>query len=126
MSRWTFTDLTTSEVYTFPRNPRLMTTPHLARATTPLAGCIDTRTRSARRHDNPMEWSFTGDIRTEAHHAALRDWAKRSTFIQVTDHLDRAWKVQMVQFDVTEQRPTQRQAWRFTYRMRTLLFGRIT
>ena len=125
MSRWTFTDLTTSEVYTFERNPREMTSPHLPQGTVALPMTVDTRNRATRSLPTPTEWSFTGDIRTEAQHEALRTWAKRTSFVKVTDHLGRQWKVQLVQFDVAEQRPTARQAWRFTYRMRTLLFGRM-
>lgn len=124
--RWVFTDPTTAETYTFPRNPNGMTSPYLPQVTTPMARTIDGRARAARALAVPVEWSFKGDIRTQAHHDALAAWAAKDHRVHVTDHLARTWEVMLTQFDADEQRPRLSTPWRFTYQMRALIYRRIT
>lgn len=125
-SRWTLYDPTLATTWTFERNPREMTTPHLPNQTTGMSTTVDLLTRVERRHPVPVEWTFTGDIRSQTQHDALRTWATKDHRVHVKDHHDRVFEVMFIQFDAQEQRPTARIPWRFTYRMRALLYRRVS
>jgi len=125
-SRWTMHDPVANTTYTFDRNPREMTTPHLPQSTTPMGTTIDGLTRAARSQATPIEWTFTGDLRTKEQHDALKTWAEKQNRIQVKDHFDRVWEVMPIQFDATELRPRATVPWRYSYRMRTMLYRRVS
>lgn len=126
MTRWTFTDPVAGDTHIFERNPREMTTPYLPQETTAMAQTADGLTRAHRVSRKPSAWSFTGDIRTQAHHDALLDWSKRPNRIHVADHLGRTFEILPVGLDVQEQRPNKHTDWRFTYTFKTLMYGEIT
>lgn len=126
MKRWVFTDPVTSAVYTVPRNPREMTSPYPPRNTQVMANAIDGRARVVRTFTVPMEWEFVGDIRSEAHYGALLAWSAKDYRVRITDHFNRTWEVLLTQFDPTEEKPSTHLSWKFNYRMRGLVYRRIS
>lgn len=127
MTRWTFTDVTTDpdQTYQFERNPREMTSPYPPRGSTPLATTVDGLARVVRRRTSPVEWTFTGDVRTQTQYDALAAWCAKDHRVRVADHLGRTWDALLLEFNPTEQRPTRRTAWRFSYQIRALVYGQL-
>lgn len=81
--------------------------------------------RTRRVANVPREWSFGGVIRGEAMHTEMHRWFTKAGFVHVRDHLSRTWEVMLVELQDSEQRPTPRQAWRFTYNVRCYVNRRV-
>jgi hypothetical protein len=126
MMRWQFHDLAVGDDYTVEYNPNTMSTPHAPRQTNRSPRHLDGAVRAVRPPTQAAEWTFGGFIRTQAHFEALADWAGRGNLTELTDHLNRVWLVRFVQFDEQEKRPTAQSAWRFTYQIKALVYGRLS
>jgi hypothetical protein len=118
MKMWTFTDLITSDVYTFPINPnkmdRLFATKQLATYPSSV-GALTTRAAP-----EPYEWTFGGNCRGKDMHDALLEWTGRKHELRVSDHLAREFTILPIVFDPADRR-SHREPWRFTYTIRSLM-----
>lgn len=123
--RWIFTDSATLESETLRWNPNSMSSfllPHntISGAKSP----IDGHYRAIRALPSPREFSFGGFIRTKEQHDMLLAWSQRTTLIDITDHLNRRFRVRFVMFEPSDKHPTKRNNWRMNYVMRCLSYGR--
>lgn len=121
-SRWVMVDVDNpGESYVFPWNPNSMTKPfngkNLVTSPNTLWGA-----RTFKAPTQPQEWSFTGVLKDQAMHDALKLWADKTSLTLLKDHLGRELVVLFTQFDFTERRPSYRRAWKGTYTMKGLLF----
>jgi hypothetical protein len=92
--RWKFHDYLTGETYFFEMNPNSMSTPFLSQQTTSLGRSpISGATAATRVVQPPIDWSFSGNIRTVSFQAALQYWFEKSNKVTLTDHLGRRWIV---------------------------------
>jgi len=92
--RWKFHDPFTGETYFFEMNPNAMSTPYLTQSTTsagrsPISGAIV----AIRLTQPPIEWTFSGNIRTQSFQDALTYWFEKSNKVFLTDHIGRRWIV---------------------------------
>lgn len=128
MNRWTLHDTVTDEVWEMPINPDSMTSPEPERVLKFGQGYRQnsTRLRTIESPSDAREWSWSGAIRTKAHHDTLFDWASRHVPVEVTDHLGRTYRVVITQFDVTERQPTKSTPWRPRYQMTVRIMGRVS
>lgn len=125
--RWTFTDLTTSEVWQLTYNPNTMTSPHAMRNTlTSQRSPIDGHVRALRQQPTPKDWSFGGVIRSEEHYETLLEWVDRGHLVHLADHLGRVFLIRLIQFIPAERRPMLNVPWRFTYEMKAVVYRRVS
>lgn len=124
--RWTFHELATGETYTVPINPDAMTSPFGDRQAKTATTTHDPngRIRTFMSATTPVQWEFSGAIRTQAHHEALETWAKKPGLIRVTDHLGRTFEVLFVSYEASDRRPTRSTPWRLRYVMKASLLRR--
>ncbi len=73
----------------------------------------------------PLEWTFSGNIRSREHYMAMRKWSHKHYRIIVVDHFGRQWSIQLQGVQYEEQRPNPRNAWRFRYVAHCTLYGRV-
>lgn len=130
--RWRLVDPSTGETWVFPRNPNKMTSPNEPKATTVFArnfNFADDKqgvSRVLQHHRNPYDWQFSGDIRTQAHYEALRDWARRVERLQLRDHFNRTWLIRFDSVELEELKPNARTPWRYSYTAKALIYGRLS
>lgn len=123
MSRWTLREVATDETWTMPISPDSMTSPEPKRA-------LRTAGRQARKRvfqtpPPPRDWEWGGVIRTKQHHDTLLAWSLKDAEIDVTDHLDRTYRVAITEFSPTDRASTPRTPWRQRYTMKATILGRI-
>lgn len=124
--RWVFHDPSTAESYQVPINPNQMSDPqNRQRVMTYSNYDRNGRFRTFETPAQIVEWSFGGVMHTEEHYKALEFWSKKSTTVQITDHLGRTWAVVMKSFEPVEVRPTALKPWRFTYTMKAVVLRRL-
>lgn len=113
-ARWIFHDPVAVETYTVPINPNAMTSPFpkTAKQTLP-ASPVDGRVR-ALSTPQPVEWQFSGVIRTQAHYDALLAWVRKQNPVEITDHLGRTFTVLLTTFDPQDQRTPLTTKWTYT------------
>lgn len=127
VQRWTFTDTVTGPTglgtWTMPINPNSMSAPPTVRDLRFGASVRvgRNRPRTFRTPAQAQEWSFSGVIRTQAHHDTLREWALSGHLIEIRDHLGRVFEAVITVFDPVDRAPTPTTPWRFTYTMKTLV-----
>jgi hypothetical protein len=122
--RWIFTDPVASETWTVPINPDSMSAPLSKRKAKFGNGFRkDTRVRTFLLPPDPMQFTFGGVIRTQAHYEALEEWSKKDNAITVTDHIGRVWRIVPIAFEPTDRRPTATVGWRLRYTFRATLLG---
>jgi hypothetical protein len=114
VTRWVFHDPVALESWTVPFNPNKMSSPYRKKAQdlTP-ASPIDGRIRVT-EVDQPVEWSFSGMIRTQAHYDELLRWRDKANPVTITDHLGRTFTILLTNFapeDVRSSNPTK---WSYT------------
>lgn len=129
MARWTLLDPATEVSWVFPRNPNAMTSPHPPRNHVIFSRGVGGGTGVSRViafRQEPYEWSFSGDIRTEAHLTAFQAWTARTGRLHVTDHLGRTWEVRIDSVDLDELPNSPRNSWRFSYTVKTIIYGRVS
>jgi hypothetical protein len=124
--KWRLRDPGDGSTWTFERNPKQMSTPHLPQQTTQMAVARDGLTRTYRQHAVASDFSFGGDIRTQSQYDQLQLWVAKGRRIEVRDHLNRTWDVLPLQLDVEEQRPSQTVAWKYTYTVKALVYGQVS
>lgn len=113
-TRWVFNDAVAVEAYTVPINPNAMTSPFgkTQKETLP-ASPVDGRVRALSRRQ-PIEWQFSGVIRTQAHYDALLRWVTKPNPVEITDHLGRTFTVLLTAFEPEDQRVKLATKWTYT------------
>lgn len=118
--RWTITDgdLTT---ITLAYNPFTMSStfgPKNLSVSTPL--------NLVTKQPSPaFEWTFQGNVYTDAEYEKLVIWHEKDEDLRLTDHLGRTWSIVSVKLDITDRRDTMRNATRYTYTWTVLNLGKI-
>jgi hypothetical protein len=132
--RWVLDD-PDGETYTFPFNPNRMDTPHRMDNLTPTARSWNAPNEAQVDHGVarviqgkriPLEWSFSGVLRTQAHYRALVRFHHLRKRINVTDHFGRTWEVLIQGIEWQERRPSAHADWRFAYTVNCLLYRRVS
>jgi hypothetical protein len=125
-TRWVLTDTVTAETWTMPINPDSMSSPLQGRTLKFGYGYrLDPRVRAFSGQREPVEWEWSGVIRSKSHYDALVAWAEKSVAVDVTDHLGRTFRVFLTEFNPTDRRPTPRVSWRLRYAMKALILERV-
>lgn len=131
--RWILFDPATDEQWEFPRSPNRMTSPHPPKNTTIFSRTIGHPSnlgagvsRVMQFRQQPYEWSFSGDIRTQEHYEAFIQWTRKTGRLHVTDHFDRTWEIRIDSVELDEQQQTARKPWKFAYTVRANIYGRIS
>jgi hypothetical protein len=115
-------------------NPNQMTSPHPKKNSVPFPKSSATGPAKgwygvARVHQHrqlPYEWSFSGLVRSEAHYNDLLEWTAKTGKVHITDHFERTWEVRVDSLELDEQRDTARNAWRFQYTVKVIIYGRVS
>lgn len=123
--RWRFQDMLTNEVHTVEINPNQMGNFVFPKAFD-FGSYAGGRMLGVRQNRQPLDWPFSGVVRTETHHDALIDWQRRPGKVRITDHLGRTFEAMIQSLDLKDRRPTGDNTWRFTYTFNCLLLRRIT
>lgn len=122
--RWTLYDPLLDETYTFQRNPRALNRgTSLVKSRQRAANDDGERILTIQRPVEPIDWGFTGDIRTQEQYNALVAWCKKRRRLILTDHYGDAYWVLLYAFASDEQRPTRKYPIRYRYSIKALLFG---
>lgn len=133
--KWTFIDPQTSETYVFDTNPNAMDGVHRQLSINPMSRSAVTPVavinnsgpvRVTQGKRQPLEWSFSGNIRSREHYMAMRKWSHKHYRIVVVDHFGRKWSVQLQGIQYEEQKPNPHRGWRFRYVARCILYGRLS
>ena len=126
-TRWVLTEVATGATWTMPINPDSMTSPFPDRELTHARGVAGqlTQVRSVVAPPRPVEWEWSGVIRTQAHYDDLAVWAQKPGKVRVTDHLGRTFEVMLRAFEPEDRPPTKTTPWRLRYSMKALLLRRI-
>ena len=123
MSRWLLTDPVAVTTYTFEVNPNQMSSVFADRQTMSGPSVVAGSIRLIRQVEQPKEFSFSGNYRSQAQYDQLLLWCQKGYAVELSDHFDRDWSVILLAFDVDEKKPSQRVEWKGTYRVRGLLLG---
>ncbi len=126
MMMWTFTDLSTDEVWTMPKNPKSMSNPYPKKqiSAQPAGTGSDRRATASQRLAH--EWSFEGSTRTQDHLTTLAQWSQRDSVVRVSDHIGRTFDVVFVELTPEEKRANKVGGlihYRFRYTMKCLLLA---
>jgi len=120
--RWLFTDAVAVTTYRVPLNPNRMTSPYPRRSVETLAH-YSGRFRTRKTPTTPFEWTFSGAIKDQDHHDALKLWSEKGNEITITDHLGRVWTVLPQRFNPGERIPSPRIDDRYNYDFTALMLG---
>lgn len=134
MSQWYFTDPSNvdpvsglPEKWVFPINPKKMGSPFIQHETTATpVSAIDGEARTWRKPLKPYGWKFSGSIRTKDHYDTLLAWFNKARRLQVTDHYNRTWDIQIMGVEMTPLHTSRTVAWRYAYTISTLMYGRVS
>lgn len=124
VQRWTFYDPATTDTFTFPINPREMTSLFGPRAieTRPTTA-IDGQPIVFEANARPVEWSFSGTMLDHAQHESMRHWVYEvGNRIQLTDHFGRVILLDLVSLDSTPKRDISRY-WRHEYTVQAIVYS---
>lgn len=128
--RWVLTDVATSATWTMQRNPNHMTSPHGPRNTTIFSRSYGSSEASVARvlafRQQPYEWAFGGDVRSEEMYLDLIEWTKKVGLLHVTDHFARTWEIRVTSLDLNEQKPTFRHPFRYEYTVKAVLYRQVS
>lgn len=125
--RWTLTEVATGATWTMPINPDSMTSPLRQREFTTARG-VGGRIKQVRVFQSaaqPVEWEWSGVIRTKAHYDALEEWIKKPGKVRVNDHLGRTFEVMLQTFEPEDRQPTHQTSWRLRYTMKALVLREV-
>lgn len=123
--RWLFEDPALATSWRVPRNPDQMTSPFQQRSTKADVMGPEARPRSWRQPQDLTEWSFSGSIASGTHHDDLLFWLQKPGLLQITDHFGRTFEVKVTEYQINERKPTQANAYRGTYSVKTLVLRRL-
>lgn len=123
-TRWTFSQ--GAESWTFPFNPDTASSPRFSKQVRHGVGARgDGRARTLVGSPTPAEWTFSGPIRSQAHHEGLELWAKKSGTVIVSDHLSRQYEALITSYAPEDRQPTLKTPWRMRYTMKALVLKEI-
>jgi cell wall-associated NlpC family hydrolase len=111
-TRWRFTDPVGGDTYTVPINPNTMTSP-FRKTSVSLQGSPHGEVRALAK-TTPVEWSFGGVIRTQAHYDALLAWTQKPNPVTITDHLGRTHTIILSAFNPEDARAALPTKWNYT------------
>lgn len=135
--RWRFHDSRDNDSWEMPMNPKEMSSPHAPR-TFKYAHGVRSGIKRMRVFETPHEpilWEFSGVTYTKQHYDKLLSWTKKDHPVEITDHLDRTFRVIMQDFipeDRRNGRPPKSsslsddQRWRNTYTIKALILRRVS
>lgn len=124
--RWTLRDTATLVLWTMPINPDSMSSIHPRRNLRFGYGTrTDPRIRAFSGSREPIDWEWSGVIRSKSHYDQLVLWAEKSVAVDVTDHLGRTFRVFITEFNPTDRKPTPTVPWRLRYTMKALILERV-
>jgi hypothetical protein len=113
--RWTLTDPTVPETYTFPMNPNEGGTPGITKKiTSSVTAAADGQALVFEGRPDPQKFTFSGSILDESHLESLIYWFQKEHQLQLTDDLGRQYWVYLTSFTPTRQRRASH-PWRHTY-----------
>lgn len=135
--RWRFHDSHDGDSWEMPMNPKEMTSPHAGREFKYAHGVRGgiRRMRVFESPHQPVLWEFSGVTYTKQHYEKLLAWTKKDHPVEITDHLDRTFRVVMQDFvpaDRRNGRPPKSfsldddQRWRNTYTIKALILRRVS
>lgn len=121
MSRWTFTDPSTSETYTFLVNPNADGSPALRRMLTPFPlTALDGNRVIFEGRQTPTAISWTGVILDEAQYSSVLTWFGHRHQLQLTDDLARTLSIYITDF-TAQRAPRRGHLWRLTYTVKAVV-----
>lgn len=123
MHRWTFTTLDGLSSYIVPINPNQAESPLREQA---LSWFLDSASgfTGMRSKRQPVQWSFSGVIRSQQHYEALMLWARKREKVRILTDLDELLVVRITGFKPERKGPPRRGVeWRHTYRVDALIFS---
>lgn len=123
VQRWVFTNPSTGETYTVPRNPDAMTSPFPSRTinakhSTAITGQVLLTEGAPQLAAN---WQFSGTMADSRHYEKLRHWVNDiNNRVQITDHYGRVIDCVLLNFDPKPKRDMHRY-WSHTYTITALV-----
>lgn len=123
MARWRFDDPTDGSSYTFEMSPKEGGSPgYTKKVESQTTAAPDGSVILMEGRDEVRELEFNGIIRTEAHYTAMVTWFTKRHAIELTDDLDRVFRIY-----ITEFRPTRKRAatapWKHDYSVRATVIS---
>lgn len=113
--RWTFSDPSTLETWTFTINPREDNTPGFEKNHTYAnTSAPDGKVLVFEGRDNVRRGGFSGVLLTEEHYNTLHTWWDKRNQIEVTDDLGRSHSIIIEKF-LPKRRRSQRYPWAHDY-----------
>lgn len=104
--RWQLIDPSTSDVYTFPRNPLSMTSPYPVKAVT-ASGTTNGAILLTEGAPTAQQWSFSGPLLDKQNLLDLLDWTySRRRRLLIQDHFARQISCYLTGLEVTPVRRT--------------------
>lgn len=121
--RWTITD--GFDTYTFPVNPKDMASHGVAVQRDSLPAAVNnTSVRVSETSPKAYEWTFSGRIYSQQQYDDLLNWVYAGVPVELTDHLNRTFRVVLTAFNPTDlRRPGTTIRW--DYEMRAIVLGEI-
>lgn len=117
MARWTISDGSTT--MTFAYNPVAMTTPYPPKDLT-----VSTRNSlTILNAQKAVQWSFNGNLYTQAEYDKLVLWHEKELLLTLTDHLGHIWSIVSQSLDIKDRRSTRNNNTRWTYNWTVLNLG---
>lgn len=115
--KWSLYDGTTT--MNFAYNPDGMSSPYRPKE-------IQVSTAQLQTIMNPKkatDWSFSGNVYSNAEYTKLVTWHNKDLVLQLTDHLGRVWDVVSQSLDITDRRPSGSNSQRYKYTWKMLNLG---
>ena len=121
MARWTFTEVGTTNSYTFDMNPTQASSPVRRRNITyqTTAGA-NGRVLVSEGRAEPPTIQINGSLTTEAQYTALDTWANKRALVDIQDDLGRTFRSVISTFDPTRVRSVLT-PWRHDYTLEAMV-----
>lgn len=126
MRRWILETLDGAEQYTFPINPSSQDSPHPSDDVSWSCNTQPTQATFAglRTPAQPVDWSFTGVLRTQAQYDDMLAWAGRRTKLRLITDLPETLIVRLLGFAPERTGPPRRNVlWRHTYQVKAKVYS---
>lgn len=128
-TRWTLQNLALTENYTFESNPYEQTSPVAGKDVqfTPqnrTVGLIPTAFVGIRAKRQPVDWSFTGIVRSVGEYNALLTWSKRPERLLLTNDRGEVLTIKITGITFARQAPQrQRTPYRHKYTVKATVYA---
>jgi hypothetical protein len=111
---WIFTDPFTAETYSMEVNPNEFSETHQKKISFEVAAAPGGKTLVFEGNADPVKYSVSGTLLTEAQYNAMMTWYEKRVQIQIQDDLGRTFTVYITSFSPTRKRSTT-YPWRHTW-----------